>query len=383
MDYTVTAKIQIIVPDEHKQALFSVMKAYTDACNYVSEYIFNTHDLQQFSINRALYHDLREKFSLKSQMSQSVIKTVLARYRTLSEINSEWTLPVFRKQSYELVWNRDYSLVSDRFSVNTLQGRIKFDYYDKGMQKYFDKSVYQFGTAKLVYKHKKFFLYVPVTCDISKCELSQISNVVGIDLGVNFIATAYDSKHKTVFYNGRKVKQKHAHYKEIRKQLQQVGTPSSRRRLKAIGQRENRWMNDVNHCISKALVESYPEHSLFVLEDLTGIRNATEKVVRKNRYVMVSWSFYDLRQKIEYKSIKRCFKTITVSPKHTSQCCPICGHTEKSNRNKKIHVFKCKNCGYSSNDDRIGAMNLYRKGIEYLNASVPDTVVQEHVSVQG
>jgi len=47
---------------------------------------------------------------------------------------------------------------------------------------------------------------------------------------------------------------------------------------------------------------------------------------------------------------------------------------EKSNRNKKIHVFSCKNCGYTSNDDRIGAMNLYRKGIEYLNASVPDTV---------
>ena len=38
----------------------------------------------------------------------------------------------------------------------------------------------------------------------------------------------------------------------------------------------------------------------------------------------------------------------------------------------------CKNCGYTSNDDRIGAMNLYRMGINYLaDSQVPDTVVTE------
>ena len=57
---------------------------------------------------------------------------------------------------------------------------------------------------------------------------------------------------------------------------------------------------------------------------------------------------------------------------------PACGHIEKANRNKKIHLFSCKNCGYKSNDDRIGAMNLYRMGINYLTDSqVPNTVVTE------
>jgi putative transposase len=80
--------------------------------------------------------------------------------------------------------------------------------------------------------------------------------------------------------------------------LQQVGTPSSRRRIKAIGQRENRWMQDVNHQVSKALVETNPDGTMFVIEDLTGIRSATERVKVKNRYVSVSWSYYDLEQKI-------------------------------------------------------------------------------------
>lgn len=65
---------------------------------------------------------------------------------------------------------------------------------------------------------------------------------------------------------------------------------------------------------------------------------------------------------------------INVNPRYTSQSCPKCGHTEKANRNKKLHLFTCKTCGYRSNDDRIGAMNLYRKGINYV---VPDTVTSE------
>ena len=137
-------------------------------------------------------------------------------------------------------------------------------------------------------------------------------------------------------------------------------------------------MQDVNHCISKALVESNPKHTLFVLEDLTGIRNVTERVKMKDRYVSVSWSFYDLEQKLIYKAKQNQSTVIKVDPRYTSQCCPVCGHIEKSNRNKKIHLFTCKNCGYKSNDDRIGAMNLYRMGINYLEDSqVPDTVTAE------
>lgn len=127
-------------------------------------------------------------------------------------------------------------------------------------------------------------------------------------------------------------------------------------------------MQDVNHCVSKSLVTHAPEGTLFVLEDLTGVRNATERVALKQRYEQVSWSFYDLRLKIEYKARKYHCMAIVVDPKRTSQTCPICGHVDPSNRDKKNHSFTCRKCGYRSNDDRIGAMNLYNKGIEYLLA---------------
>ena len=375
---TVTAKIQVSVTDSHKALLNETMSVYREACNYVSDYIFQTHDLKQFSINKALYSVLRERFGLKSQMTQSVFKTVIAKYKTILENQNKWIKPSFKKPQYDLVWNRDYSLTQNRFSVNTLNGRIKIPYFDNGMEKYFDRTIYKFGTAKLVKKHGKYFLHIPVTCNIEESKISDICNVVGIDRGINFVVATYDSKHKSGFVSGKSIKQKRAKYSKLRKELQMRRTPSARRRLKAIGQRENRWMQDVNHQVSKALVVNNPKNTLFVLEDLTGVRNATERVRTKDRYVSVSWSFFDLEQKLIYKAKQNQSTVIKVDPRYTSQCCPICGHTEKTNRNKKIHLFTCKHCGYKSNDDRIGAMNLYRMGISYLKDSqVPDTVTTE------
>ena len=375
---TITAKVQIVATDTDKVLLNKTMSVYCDACNYVSDYVFRTHDLKQFSLNKILYSTLREKFSLKSQMAQSVFKTVIARYKTILENQNEWIKPSFKKPQYDLVWNRDYSLTQNCFSVNTLNGRVKLPYFAEGMSKYFNHSIYRFGTAKLVNKRGKYYLHIPVTYEVEESNISDICNVVGIDRGINFVVATYDSKHKSGFVSGKAIKQKRANYSRLRKELQMRHTPSSRRRLKAIGQRENRWMQDINHQVSKALATGNPKHTLFVLEDLTGIRNVTERVKTKNRYVSVSWPFYDLEQKLIYKAKQNQSSVIKVDPRYTSQCCPACGHTEKSNRNKKIHLFTCKNCGYTSNDDRIGAMNLYRMGINYLaDSQVPNTVVTE------
>jgi len=370
MEQTLTAKIQIYPTDDMLLLFTETMKAYRSACNYVSRHVFATHCLKQPAIQKATYSDLRSIYQLRSQMAISVVRTVIGKYKTILENQKEWIELVFKKPQLDLVYNRDYSLTRDGlFSVNTLQGRVKLSFATKGMEQYFDGS-WNFGTAKLVHKHQKWFLHIPFTRTIPDSDPSTIGNVVGTDLGMNFLTASYGSDHQTRFMSGRFIKQKRAHYKAVRKSLQQCQTPSARRRLKAIDQRENRWIQDVNHCVSKALVSSHGPDTLHVLEDLTGIRSCTEKVKLKDRYYSVSWAFFDLRKKIEYKAAKAGAMVIAVAPAYTSQTCPMCGHTEASNRDKKNHVFKCKTCGYQSNDDRIAAMNLYRKGIEYLSTVV-------------
>ncbi|MFJ8268483.1 RNA-guided endonuclease InsQ/TnpB family protein [Peribacillus asahii] len=362
---TITAKIQIYVSDNQAQSLRITTSAYRRACNWLSKHIFETKDLNQTSLNNLYYSDLRNQFGLKSQMAQSVMKTVIARYKSAKSNGHEWSLIEFKLPEYDLVWNRDYSLTQNQFSVNTLDGRLKLNYERKAMKKYFN-GTWKFGTAKLVHKYKTWFLHIPMTKEYQVLGLADVNNIVGIDLGINFLATTYDSQGKTTFYNGNIVKHKRGKFKATRKQLQMRQTPSARKKLKKIGSRENGYVTDVNHQITKALVDKYPRGTMFVLEDLTGVRTETEKVRVKNRYVSVSWTFYQFRQMLEYKAELNGHKVIVVDPKYTSQTCPKCGHVEKANRNKTLHTFKCKNCQYQSNDDRIGAMNLHRKGIEHI-----------------
>ncbi len=380
MEITITAKVQIYPSAEQTELLDKTMEIYRQSCNRVSNYIYQSHDLQQRSVNDKLYYELRDRFGMKAQMAQSTIKTVIAKYKTIKENGDEWTCPEFKKPQYDLVFNRDYSLFEDgTFTLNTLAGRVRLRYEPKGMEKYFERrDFYKFGTAKLVKKHGKYFLHIPVTFEAAEHELKDVRNVIGIDRGLNFLVATYDSQGRCGFVRGGFVKQKRAQFKFVRQTLQRRGTSSSRRRLKAIGSRENRWMQDVNHCVSKALVLENPIGTLFVLENLTGIRAATERVLLKDRCVQVSWSYYDLEQKIIYKAHLYGSDVVKVDPHYTSQCCPKCGHVEHGNRDKKTHRFQCKNCDYRSNDDRVAAMNLHRMGINYLfDSQVPSAVPKE------
>lgn len=382
MQVTTTAKIRILPTARQAVVLDATLDAYRKACAHVSAWVHANHDTVQKNVHDANYATLRSRYGLPSQMACSVTKTVLARYKALKTtgVNGKhgaWTMPRFAKPQLDLCHNRDYTLKSGTFSVNTLQGRIKVGFRPEGMGHHLDGTG-KLGTAKLVRARGKYYLHVPVTRDVDELDDKDVTNIVGIDRGVNFLVATYDSHGRSGFVSGKAVKAKRAHYKNLRCQLQRKGTPSARRRLKRIGNRENRWMRDVNHRVSKALVADNPQGTMFVLEDLTGIRNATEKVRVRDRYVMVSWAFYDLEQKLAYKALLHGQRTVKVDPAYTSQQCPKCGHVERANRDKHDHLFSCKNCGYRSNDDRVAAMNLHRKGINLLAPAAK--VVPEHDS---
>ncbi|NME33191.1 RNA-guided endonuclease TnpB family protein, partial [Ligilactobacillus ruminis] len=142
-----------------------------------------------------------------------------------------------------------------------------------------------------------------------------------------------------------------------------------KRRLKKIGQRENRWMTDINHQLSKTLVNRYGADTLFVLENLANVRFATEKVTKTQRYEQVSWAFYQLAQFLTYKAHLVGSEVVQVSAKYTSQRCPKCGRIYKNNRNHQQHLYVCDRCGYQSNDDRIGAMNIQLLGTQYVSGN--------------
>lgn len=72
------------------------MKAYSNACNYVSEYIYKTHNLSRYSVQENTYYQIREIFGIRSQMAVSCVRTVIAKYKTVLENQKEWIKPVFK-----------------------------------------------------------------------------------------------------------------------------------------------------------------------------------------------------------------------------------------------------------------------------------------------
>lgn len=362
-----TLKLQIFPYKKNEPFLLDTMRAYSAACDYISDYMFQNKEIRRPRVQKKLYRKIREKYNLTAQMTCSALNTVHAAYDSILSNQKRWIRATFRKPQLDLIWKRDYSLIMKDilFSISTLDGYVRALYSKKGFKQYLTKE-YKFGTAHLIYRDGKFYLYIPVTKE-AELPPSQVTNVVGIDRGIRFAAVTYDSTGKTRFFDGKEIIQKHAHFNAVRTSLQKKKTPSARKRFRALAQRENRWMQDKNHCIAKALTGSQPEGTLFVLEDLKGMQKKLRRFRKRGLYHMSSWSYADLEQKITYKAWRNRQWVVKVSPAYTSQKCPVCGHTEKKNRNRKNHLFSCRNCGYRSNDDRVAAMNLHRKGVDLVS----------------
>lgn len=403
MDQSVVIKAQLLnIDDETAQAFSNTMFKYRDACNFISQYIFeHAFELKQSKLNKALYHDLRDKFELKSQMAQSAIKTVIARYKTVktqlfqhpfrydtgkkdgkgrgiwAQIYRDLTWlwqPIinFKRPQLDLQRGRDWSYLSttNQLSLNTLNGRRKVDFVCKGFDQYLDQTKWKFGSLKMLQLRGKWYIHLSATTAIPEFEAEQAVHVVGIDRGLRFLAACYDEKGKSILFSGQKILRKRRKYKKLRAELQAKGTKSAKRRLKKIGQRENRWMSDVNHRLTKTLIDHYGSNTIYALEDLTDVRFATEKSPKDQRYEIVSWAFYQFEQFLTYKANLNSSAVVKVPAKYTSQRCPKCGRIHKDNRDHELHLYTCDKCGYKSNDDRLAAMNiqflgtLYRSGEE-------------------
>lgn len=389
---TKTIKLRICVTPEQEILFRQMTEQYRQACNFVSQYIFdNQFNMVYQSLNKKLYSDLRNLFGLKSQLAQSSIKTAISRYKTIKQqlfqnpyrykdANGNWqhiakTLewlwkPVFfRRPQADLVRNRDYSFVNDGqvLSINTLGKRTKCTFEGEHFFEYLDGS-YDLGTANLVELKGLWYLHVPVTKIVEDFQKESVRHVVGIDRGLRFLTVSYDEQGKTEFVSGRKIATKRHKFQEVRKQLQSKGTKAAKRRLKAISGRENRWMSDMNHQISKTLVQKYGKDTLFVLEDLTGVsfeENNLSKNAKRN-YDLRSWAFYQLEQFLTYKAHENRSEVLKVSARYTSQRCPKCGTIHKESRDHHKHLYSCQ-CGYKSNDDRIGAMNIQLLGTMWIS----------------
>jgi len=140
----------------------------------------------------------------------------------------------------------------------------------------------------------------------------------------------------------------------MRKNLQKKGKYGKVKRIK---DRESRIVRDINHKISKKIVDTAKEAGKGIkLEDLTGIRKG-KKQAKSFHCALNSWSFYQLQSMIEYKAKLRGVEVAYVDPAYTSKTCSRCGHI--GDRNKK--TFECHTCGHVDHADSNAGFEIAKR----------------------
>jgi putative transposase len=197
--------------------------------------------------------------------------------------------------------------------------------------------------------------YAYISVSISEPEITKPEAWIGIDRNTTgHIAVVADPETGKVLKLGKSALHVHQKYKNMRKRFQKKGKYG---KVKQIMDRESRIVRDINHKVSRKIVDVAKETGKGIkLEDLTGIRNG-KKQAKSFRYAKHSWSFYQLQQMIEYKAKLLGVEVAYVDPAYTSKSCSRCGQI--GNRNGK--VFKCPACGHVDHADSNAGFNIAKR----------------------
>jgi len=161
------------------------------------------------------------------------------------------------------------------------------------------------GILRIKRKDEKWVADATTTLPIPAPEQGEV--VMGVDTGIKAPAVAYIAGQSARFYgNGRHMRYKRRTFYARRKKLQHFKKKKSVKRTK---NKESRWMKDVNHKISRKMVNYAHKQGVATIkvESLEGIRKGTTRTSRgasaqKNNRAQNSWTFYQLTAFITYKA---------------------------------------------------------------------------------
>lgn len=214
------------------------------------------------------------------------------------------------------------------------------------------------GEPRIVYLGRKIVIQIPY--EFAEAETREDGNVMGVDLGLKCPAVSYISDGTVKFYgNGRQNKYVRRYFAGVRKALQEKKHIAV---VKRRGDKEQRIMKNIDHHISREIVNDAIAHNVSVikLENLIGIRKRISEAkkrinrsARKYNRSLYSWSFYRQALYIQYKAKLAGIKVVFVDPAYTSQTCPKCGRNNKADDRNYV----CE-CGYHVHRDLLGAINI-------------------------
>lgn len=334
---------------EQSDALKRTLETANAACNALSGLAFEVGEFRRFPLQRLFYKPIREDFPLTAQIV----------VRLIAKVSDAYALDHERQRSFRPHGSISYDLrvlswamSKSSVSIWSVDGRLSIPFVCGERQR--EMLAFQRGETDLVFRNRAWFLFT--TVDVPEERETETLDWIGVDLGIVNIATTSDqAKFAGAETNGRR-----ARNARLRKKLQKKGTKSAKRLMRKRRRKERCFMADVNHQISKELVDVAKRTGRGISkEDLKGIR-ARVRANKKQRRRLHSWAFGQLQSFVVYKAKRAGVAVRFVDPRNSSRTCTACDCVDRRNR-KTRDAFVCVACGYTEDADVHAAIVIGRR----------------------
>jgi IS605 OrfB family transposase len=339
-----TLQMKLLPTDEQAKSLLNTMQSCNRVCNDISEVAWGENVFNQFKLHRLVYHRIKDTSNLSAQ----------ALVRCISKVADAYKLDRKSKRSFRPLGAITYDARILTFkdmgvSIWSVDGRLRIPFACHN-SKYL---AYIKGEADLVFNKGKFYLFQ--TVEVLEDDVRDVEEFIGVDFGITDIATLSDGTS----YSSQALNNVRDKYFKVRCSVQRKGTKGSKKLLKRLKGREQRFATITNHTISKQIVGKATSLNMGIaIEDLSHIRETT-KVRKEQRRKHHSWAFAQLRSFLTYKSKLAGIPLEVVQPEYTSKTCSVC-HMIGDRQGK---VFKCTNCGNIMDADINAAKNIAQLGL--------------------
>src|SRR6266702_1965666 len=340
--------------DCHVAVVQETQRRFNEAASWIATVCWDERITNSNTAHHRVYGQTRSQFGLGEQPAPPPEPAACPQFGPRASIR-------YDARTYRL-------LPLDRVSLNTLEGRITAHLLPGQRQhEMLCDPDWKIGGAEVVWRGGTYFLHVTQSKEAP--DVTEADEAIGVDLGICNVATDSEGEQ----FTGAEVRAKRSRFVARRAALQRLGTRSAKRRLKQMSGRERRYMKNVNHTISKALVhKAVVSRKALALEDLTGIRESGT-VRREQRYERHAWAFFQLRLFLTYKAAWAGVEVRLVDPAYTSQTCSRCGYCAAANRHSQSS-FRCQRCGFSAHADFNSATNIALAARQAANSSAGTSV---------
>lgn len=386
MEVKRTIPVKLSVPEDREDDLHQTIEQFNHACNYTVQHGRNDDGylvLNKSTIHDEVYHGLRDETDLPANLCvRAYSKAVEAMKSTVADWKKGDSRPLPRFNEPSAVYDKRTLTIKDRSAtLSTIKGRVAVDYVLGDYQKsYLDDDDYEKRMGTLHYREDEgaFYLHIVIQKEV---EERGGDRVMGVDLNLKNVAVTSTGS----FYDGAELLWGQNHHFRVRRSLQHKGTRSAKQVLRRLSGRENRFVLNRLHTISRRIVEEADAHdcSYIAVERLTHIRERMDNRNDQLKRQMHNWAFRELQEMLAYKASEYGICVEQIPPAFTSQTCSKCGHQSSTNRDSETGWFECNDCGYSIDGDYNAAKNIGLKLLTLPEGKRPSGLGDGHLALRS